>query len=39
MMGTGDGVAHQFPVYGMVPPQPGAAPGVYRDTIIVTITY
>ncbi|MNN34168.1 Spore Coat Protein U domain protein [compost metagenome] len=39
MMSTGTGVTNQATVYGMVPPQAGAAPGLYRDTIIVTITY
>jgi spore coat protein U-like protein len=39
LMGTGNGLTNQNTVYGQVPPQAGAAPGLYRDTIIVTITY
>lgn len=36
--GTGIGTLHSTPVYGRVLPQ-ASAPGVYADTVVVTITY
>ncbi|QND53210.1 spore coat U domain-containing protein [Phyllobacterium sp. 628] len=37
--GTGNGTAQSITVYGRVPPQNTPSPGVYSDTIIVTVTY
>lgn len=37
--GVGNGTAQAIPVYGRVPPQVTPSPGVYSDTIIVTVTY
>ncbi|MGX5844363.1 Csu type fimbrial protein [Mesorhizobium sp. ArgA1] len=37
--GTGTGAAQNLPVYGRVPPQTTPAPGVYTDTVVVTVTY
>jgi spore coat protein U-like protein len=37
--GTGSGAAQSFTVYGRVPAQATPPPGIYSDTIIVTITY
>jgi spore coat protein U-like protein len=37
--GTGTGLAQNLPVYGTVSAQATPAPGVYSDTIIVTVTY
>lgn len=37
--GTGDGTAQPFPIYGRVGVQPTPTPGVYKDTVIVTVTY
>ncbi|WP_413776898.1 spore coat protein U domain-containing protein [Mesorhizobium sp. AR07] len=37
--GTGSGAAQNVTVYGRVPPQTTPSPGVYSDTIIVTVTY
>jgi spore coat protein U-like protein len=37
--GTGTGLAQNLPVYGRVPPQPTPSPGLYSDTVIVTVTY
>jgi spore coat protein U-like protein len=37
--GTGNGSPQAYTVYGRVPPQPTPAPGLYTDTITVTVTY
>ncbi|NTF45673.1 spore coat protein U domain-containing protein [Rhizobium rhizogenes] len=37
--GTGNGLAQLLTVYGRVPPQTTPSPGVYTDTVIVTLTY
>ncbi|MBZ9978058.1 spore coat protein U domain-containing protein [Mesorhizobium sp. BR-1-1-10] len=37
--GTGGGTAQNLPVYGRVPPQATPSPGVYTDTVVVTVTY
>lgn len=37
--GTGSGVAQTINVYGRVPPQTTPSPGVYSDTVAVTVTY
>lgn len=37
--GTGTGAASVINVYGRVPAQATPAPGIYTDTIIVTVTY
>lgn len=37
--GTGTGVAQNIPVYARVPPQTTPSPGIYTDTIVVTVTY
>lgn len=37
--GTGTGLAQNLAVYGRVPPQPTPSPGLYSDTVVVTITY
>jgi len=37
--GTGTGLAQNFNVYGRVAAQNTPAPGVYSDTIVVTVTY
>lgn len=37
--GTGTGAVQNVPVYGRVSPQPSPAPGIYTDTVIVTVTY
>lgn len=37
--GTGTGAAQTLVGYGRVPVQPTPAPGVYTDTIVVTVTY
>jgi spore coat protein U-like protein len=37
--GTGTGAVEALPVYGIVPAQTTPAPGVYRDTVVVTVTY
>ena len=34
-----DGSAVNVSVYGAVPPQPDAVPGVYRDVVVVTLYY
>nr|WP_281033880.1 spore coat protein U domain-containing protein [Mesorhizobium sp. M4B.F.Ca.ET.049.02.1.2] len=36
---TGVGTAQNLTVYGRVPPQTTPSPGVYTDTVIVTVTY
>lgn len=36
---TGTGASQQFTVYGRVPPQNTPAPGLYTDTITVTVSY
>jgi spore coat protein U-like protein len=37
--GTGTGAVEALQVYGLVPAQTTPAPGVYRDTVVVTVTY
>ena len=37
--GTGTGIAQNINVYGRVPPQTTPSPGVYTDTVVVTVTY
>ena len=37
--GSGSGVAQPLTVYGRVPPQATPSPGVYNDTVVVTVTY
>lgn len=37
--GTGSGLAQTLTVYGRIQPQSTPSPGVYSDTIIVTLTY
>jgi spore coat protein U-like protein len=37
--GTGTGSAQLLTVYGRVPPQTTPSPGVYTDTVVVTLTY
>jgi spore coat protein U-like protein len=36
---TGNGASQSYTVYGLVPPQATPAPGIYTDTITVTVTY
>lgn len=36
---TGNGAAQAFTVYGQVPAQTTPSPGLYTDTITVTVTY
>ena len=37
--GTGSGLAQSLTVYGRLPSLTGAIPGVYTDTVTITITY
>ncbi|MGY3690168.1 spore coat protein U-like protein [Bradyrhizobium sp. USDA 3240] len=37
--GTGTGLAQNLIVYGRAPPQATPSPGVYSDTVVVTVTY
>lgn len=37
--GTGTGVTQNLPVYARIPPQTTPTPGLYSDTIVVTVTY
>ncbi|MDB5986018.1 MAG: peptidase [Nevskia sp.] len=37
--GTGSGVAQNYPVYARVQTQTTPAPGLYNDTILVTVSY
>ncbi|MGY4289606.1 spore coat protein U-like protein [Bradyrhizobium sp. LM2.7] len=37
--GTGTGLAQNLPVYGRVPSQATPSPGLYSDTVVVTVTY
>ncbi|MBN8952933.1 MULTISPECIES: spore coat U domain-containing protein [unclassified Rhizobium] len=37
--GTGTGTGQLLTVYGRVPPQTTPAPGVYTDTVVVTLTF
>lgn len=37
--GTGNGNSQPFTIYGRVPPQTTPTPGVYSDTVTVTVTY
>lgn len=37
--GIGTGVPQSVPVFGLVPPQGPKPPGVYQDTITVTVTF
>jgi spore coat protein U-like protein len=36
---TGNGTGQSYTVYGRVPPQTTPAPGIYTDTVTVTVTY
>jgi spore coat protein U-like protein len=36
---TGNGAAQPFTVFGQVPAQTTPSPGLYTDTITVTVTY
>jgi spore coat protein U-like protein len=36
---TGAGTEQKLPVYARIPPQKTPTPGVYSDTVIVTVTY
>jgi spore coat protein U-like protein len=37
--GVGTGLQQALPVYGRVLPQPTPSPGLYSDTVVVTVTY
>ena len=37
--GNGSGLEQSHTVYGRVPPQTTPSPGIYTDTVIVTVTY
>jgi spore coat protein U-like protein len=37
--GTGTGSSQSLTVYGRVPSQTTPPPGIYTDTIVVTVTY
>jgi spore coat protein U-like protein len=37
--GTGTGSPQSSTIYGRVPRQPTPAPGIYTDTVVVTVTY
>lgn len=37
--GTGNGLARNIPVYARVPPQNTPSPGLYTDTVVITVTY
>ena len=37
--GTGDGIAHTYTIYGLVPVQTTPAPATYSDIVGVTVTY
>jgi spore coat protein U-like protein len=37
--GTGTGNTQNIPVYGRIPPQTAPTPGIYTDTLNVTVTY
>lgn len=37
--GTGTGLAQSVPVFGRIAPQVTPSPGIYNDTIVVTLTY
>lgn len=37
--GAGTGDSASFPVYGLVPPQTTPPAGIYKDTVVVTVTY
>lgn len=39
LAGTGSGLAQTATVYGRVPPQTTPSPGLYSDTVVVTVTY
>lgn len=39
LAGTGTGLAQSVPVFGRIPAQTTPSPGVYNDTIVVTLTY
>ncbi|RDJ26831.1 spore coat protein u [Bosea caraganae] len=39
LAGSGTGLAQTATVYGRVPPQATPSPGIYGDTIVVTLTY
>lgn len=37
--GTGTGLPQNLTVFARVPPQPTPSPGLYSDTVVVTVTY
>ncbi len=39
LTGTGTGVSQSVSVYGRIRPQATPSPGIYNDTIVVTLTY
>lgn len=39
LAGTGNGLAQSTTVYGRVPAQPTPSPGLYSDTVVVSVTY
>jgi spore coat protein U-like protein len=39
LTGTGTGLAQSATVYGRIAPQATPSPGIYNDTIVVTLTY
>lgn len=39
LSGVGTGVSQVLNVYGRVPPQATPSPGVYNDTVVVTVTF
>lgn len=39
LAGTGSGLTQSVPVFGRIQPQTTPSPGVYNDTIVVTLTY
>lgn len=39
LQATGTGLAQSQAIHGRVPPQPTPAPGLYSDTVVVTVTY
>ncbi|PPD13643.1 MAG: hypothetical protein CTY25_15105 [Methylobacterium sp.] len=39
LSGTGTGLTVSVPVYGRVPPQTTPSPGIYTDTVVVTVQY
>jgi len=39
LAGTGTGNSVAVPVYGRVPPQTTPSPGIYTDTVVITVNY